>query len=230
MKLGLLGYPIGHSKSPDLYQKFLGEHLKSYSLFSYKSSSDIPPLIFFKKKLDGLNITSPYKKHFIHEVAIPSSLVQQIGAINTLAFKGEECFGTNTDLLAIEEILKNYQVQLGKLNLLLLGSGVMAEVTKVVAKDLKIPVSQFSRKTNPDFSYLDLRPFGQQNYQTIIINSCSRDYIFQGEVLGSEIFWDYNYSFLPHQKTLPSRLEYVDGSEMLERQALAAIKFWETYL
>ncbi len=226
MKLGLLGYPISHSLSPKLYEKFLGPELTSYELFSFEKSSDIPALSIFASKLDGLNITSPYKTHFMKEIIVESDLVKAIGAVNTLAFTDKGVFGTNTDLLAVVEILQNYLNEYGDIEIALLGDGVMAGLTKVVAKDLKIPVRQYSRKTH-DLVNLDLSKINQ-DIQQVVINSCSRDFVFQGKLKGEEIFWDYNYSFLPHQNTLPSKvISYRDGQEMLELQAQAAIKFWK---
>ena len=229
MKLGLLGYPITHSLSPKLYQTFIPSELESYELFSYSNPADVPPLSYFSSKLDGLNITAPYKKHFIKQIEIHSSLVKTIGAANCLAFPGDgRVIGTNTDLLAVVEILKNYLSTYPTLKIILLGDGVMAHVTKLVAEDLKISLSQFSRKTHPDLSRLDVASLNKNGVQTLIINSCSRDFVFQGPVSGDEIFWDYNYSFIPHQNSLPSLVKaYHDGQEMLELQAKAAIKFWK---
>lgn len=70
MKLGLLGYPITHSLSPKLYQEILGPKLTSYELFSFENRESIPSLDYFANKLDGLNITSPYKTHFINQIQI----------------------------------------------------------------------------------------------------------------------------------------------------------------
>lgn len=228
MKLGLLGFPISHSLSPVLYQKFLGPKLESYQLFEISNKDNIPSLAEFAQKLDGLNITSPFKSHFTHQVLIDSPLVKALGFINTLAFMANgKVKATNTDLLAVVEILQKYLSLYPKLKILLLGDGAMAETTKLVAKSLQIELYQLSRKTHPNFSKLNLIPFQEANKQTIIINSCSRDFIFQGTLSGEEIFWDFNYSFLPHQKTLPSQVKaYYDGQEMLELQAKAAIRFW----
>lgn len=227
MKLGLLGFPVTHSLSPKLYEKFLGSDLTSYELFSYETPDLIPSLSFFADKLDGLNITSPYKTHFMKEILIHSDLVKSLGAVNTLAFTLNGVVGTNTDLIAVVEILKNYLKEYGDIEISLLGDGVMAGLTKIVAKDLKIPVRQYSRKTHPDFAHLDLSKINQ-DIQQVVINSCSRDFVFQGKLKGEEIFWDYNYSFLPHQNTLPKVvMAYHDGQEMLELQAKAAIKFWK---
>jgi shikimate dehydrogenase len=228
MKLGLLGYPITHSLSPELYRKFLGSKLTSYQLFEIKNEDEIPSLKEFSRELNGLNITSPYKTHFINQITIESSLVTSLGAVNTLAFlPGGKVLGTNTDVLAVVEILKNYISQYSGLKILLLGDGVMANMTKLVAKSLNLELQQFSRKTTEDFAQLDLRPFQSPIKQTLIINSCSRDFVFRGQVSGSEIFWDYNYSFLPHQNSLPPLVKaYHDGQRMLELQAKAAITFW----
>lgn len=229
MKLGLLGFPIEHSLSPALYKKFLGSRLTSYELFAFDKPADIPPLSFFSERLNGLNITSPYKRHFLNEVTISDELVKTFGAINTVAFGKGKAVATNTDYLAIVEILKNYLRQYSSLQIMLLGDGVMADLTKLVALKEQIPVLQFSRKVTPNFSGLDLRPYHRPDIQTIIINSCSRDFIFQGKVEGTEIFWDYNYAFLPHKNNLPRLVKlYQDGQEMLERQALEAIKFWQS--
>lgn len=228
MRLGLLGYPVQHSRSPELYRRFLGNELTSYELFSCEKKADIPSLETFRNSLDGLNITSPYKEHFVGQIEIPSTLVRSLGAVNTLAFVGEKTFGTNTDLVAIVEILKNYKHDYESIKIILLGDGVMARVTRLVADDLGIPVLQFSRKLTKDFPGIDLRAYHQHDVQNIIINSCSREFVFNGQVSGEEIFWDYNYAFAPHENSLPGMIKlYQDGQEMLERQAKAAITFWK---
>jgi shikimate dehydrogenase len=225
MRLGLLGYPISHSLSPKLYAKLLEKKLTSYELFSYESEVEIPDLTFFAERLDGLNITAPYKTHFMAEITV-SSLVKEIGAVNTLAFTPEGVFGTNTDLLAVRTILQEMNSR-SPLHIVLLGGGVMARLTKIVAKELSLSLVQHSRDRAGDITHLDLSNSGQEGKTTLIINACSRDFVFNGKVRGDEIFWDYNYSFIPHQSTLPSMVKtYIDGQEMLELQAFKAIEFW----
>lgn len=228
MRLGLLGYPIQHSKSPELYQRFLGKRLESYDLFSYRRRDDIPELNFFQLKLDGLNITSPYKDHFFGKVEVTSELVKKLGLINTIAFAGDRAFATNTDLLAVEEILQNYMRNNPDLHIQLLGDGAMAKVTLLVAAKFNIPVYQYSRRLDPGLSKRRLpRP---QSGQPLIINACSRAFIYEGDLHGDEIFWDYNYSFQPHAERLPSKVKtYQDGLELLEKQALHALHFWSQY-
>lgn len=228
MKLALLGYPIEHSLSPTLYKKYLQENLTSYELLSCPSPAEIPSLENLAARFDGINITTPYKKHFMGLVSVNRSIVNELGAINTLSFCPEKVLATNTDILAVEEILKNYQQQFPKLALLLLGDGVMAKMTELISKELGIKLQKFSRSTHPSLSTIDLTAYRIHDVQNIVINACSREFVFTGKISPDDIFWDYNYSFSPHAQTLPSKVKfYQDGQEMLRLQALAAIKFWQ---
>lgn len=227
MKLALIGKTIGHSRSPHLYQKILGPQTV-YDLIDV-DKSQLPLLSELSLKYVGVNITSPYKENYINQVKIEDGLVLALGAINTIDLRSSPYLATNTDLLAVRSILKNYNSRFPKLHLILLGSGVMARVITLVAQELKISVISLSRKSHPDLSTLDLKPFESMSAQNLVINACSREFVFEGSVDAKAIFWDLNYSFLPHQNTLPFKVkEYHDGQEMLFLQAKAAVQFWNT--
>ncbi len=225
MKLALLGYPIAHSLSPSLYQELLGDKLESYELLECETPAQIPGLAELSSKFDGLSITSPYKKHFFHNVIIKSPIVNELKAINTISFRKSGIYGTNTDIVAVEKILLKFKFLYPNLGLIILGDGVMARLTVMVAKALVIPFEQYSRRKGDDLTHLNLS--APRDNPTIVINSCTRDFIFKGKLHPDLIFWDYNYSFKPHQNTLPSQVTtYQDGEEMLRLQAIAAIEFW----
>lgn len=225
MKLALLGFPIAHSLSPKLYREILGSELESYELLEIENPDSIPSLEEMQKKFDGLSITSPHKKHFYKEVQISSEIVRELKAINTIAFRESGFFGTNTDVIAVEKILLRFKQTHPELSLVILGDGVMARLTVLVAKSLVIPFEQYSRRKGDDISHLNLAQPTRQ--QTVVINCCSRDFVFRGSLHPDHIFWDYNYAFKPHQNSLPSQVKsYLDGEEMLRLQAQAAVEFW----
>lgn len=228
MNLALLGYPIQHSLSPKLYQEFLGNSLKRYDLLEIESPANIPSLAELAQRYNGLNITSPHKKHFFHQVQIANDVVRKIGALNTLSFSSDgKVHGTNTDVLAVESLLKEYWQQYPDLYLIILGNGVMAKMTLMLAQQVAIPSSQLFRSSEFDLAKVDLNT-QMKSGQMMVINACSRDFIFQGKIPSSAIFWDYNYAYIPHQNSLPSLVKsYIDGEEMLKRQALSAIEFWK---
>ncbi len=225
MKLALLGFPIEHSLSPALYREFLGDKLERYDLLEIEDPLLVPGILMLSEKYEGLSITSPYKKHFFQDVVVTSPIVNELKAINTIAFRKSGIYGTNTDVVAVEKILLEMKKEHPELHLIILGSGVMARVTLLVARSLQIPFQQFSRKKGDAMESLDLSE--RSDNQTVVINCCSRDFVFRGKLHPDLIFWDYNYSFIPHQSTLPFLVKtYVDGQEMLRLQAIAAIEFW----
>jgi shikimate dehydrogenase len=230
MKLALLGFPVSHSKSPDLYREILGEELLSYELLSIEFERDLPSLKELSQRYNGLNITAPYKRHFFNEVIIPNQDVGEIGAINTIAFTPLGVIGENTDYIAVIEILQEFKIKYGKLHLILLGGGVMAKVTELAAQKLSLPLIKLTRSINGNIEQIsllkqDLAIDGES--QVIVVNSCSREFVFQGKMQSDYIFWDYNYSFLPHEEWIPKVVKtYIDGRDMLKRQALAAVRFW----
>lgn len=225
MKLALIGKSISHSLSPKLYKDIIAPDIE-YDLIDVASPAQLPKLSDLALKYNGINITSPYKRDYFSSVIVNNSEVQELGAINTIAFTEKGWFGTNTDLLAVEEILKDYQQQYPKLHLIILGSGVMGRLAAIVARKLKLSHLILDRKSGLH-SHLDLRSFHQMGSQNLVINACARDFIFEGEIHQESIFWDYNYHLLPHQNTLPLKVSsYLDGQAMLLIQAKAAAKFW----
>ena len=104
----------------------------------------------------------------------------------------------------------------------------MAQMTAILADEIGLPLIQLSRNQGINLSEADLSVFEEENIQTIVINSCSRSFIFKGMLHPNFIFWDYNYNFEPHQTMIPSLVSsYQDGKEMLELQAQAALEFWK---
>jgi len=220
INLGLVGKNIQHSLSPSIYKRIYGPTI-SYDLLDFQQENEIPSVAELFKKYDGINITSPYKKHFLNQVELTDS-ARLLGAINCLKKSGEKIIGENTDYLAILDILSRWKKADEKLKVALFGDGVMASVTEVALKKLGLSYQQFSRKKTPDFSHLNL--INVKNL--LVINTCAREFVFKGQLPADCIFWDYNYNFEPHQRLSSLIKLYCDGQEMLELQAQYAVAFW----
>ncbi len=227
MILGLLGFPISHSLSPTLYQEILGTDVR-YDLLEYSVASQIPLLSELGKIYNGLNITTPYKDHFVKEVEFEIEAFADLGIINALSFVDGRVFATNTDYSAVEFILSRYQTQYPQLKVLLLGSGAMAWMTEVIASSLDVPLIQLSRNLGFDLNTIDLGLYQDQNAQILVINATSRKFTFTGKLNLDYLFWDYNYSYLADPMHISRQVkEYRDGQEMLKLQAIAAVEFWK---
>jgi shikimate dehydrogenase len=219
MRLALIGKNISHSKSPEVYKEILGEKLQSYELLDYTEEILIPSLKEIFLKFDGVSITSPYKTHFLSEVNLVNCPVGVAG-INAVRFFNNVYEGTNTDFIAIKVLLEGFKNILKDKKVVILGDGVMSKITEQALQVLGIEYNLFSRKQTTQFDQLIF----ENNF---IINTCSRDYTFLGNIRENVVFWDFNYNFLPHEKLIPTICsEYISGLSLLESQAKYAVLFW----
>jgi shikimate dehydrogenase len=220
MKLALIGKKISHSQSPQVYRELLDDKLSSFDLLDYIDASTIPTAEKLFTQFDGISITSPYKQHFLSQVSLVNC-PEGITGINCMRKSNNIIEATNTDYLGIRTMLVELYRENSSYSVAVLGDGVMSQITEIILKEFKIPYKIYSRKRTEHFDQLSFE-------NSIVINSCSRDFIFKGKICSNVIFWDYNYSFLPHQTSLPITCErYVDGLELLQKQAKYAIEFWD---
>jgi len=96
--MGIIGKPLGHSKSPEIHNQWLQEAEKegvyvSFPLPDIKLVEDIKTLFHLR----GLSVTIPYKVKVIDHTDETSNRVKTIGACNTLYRSEERWLGENTD-------------------------------------------------------------------------------------------------------------------------------------
>jgi shikimate dehydrogenase len=128
--------------------------------------------------------------------------------------------------------LENWLQKYKQLNIIILGDGVMSNVTQQALEKCNIVNFKiFSRKMFNHFDQLNISEIFKTQHPTegqkIVINTCSRNFIFKGDIDNKTIFWDYNYNFEEHSRSLSLKTQqYIDGLEMLELQARYALAFW----
>lgn len=98
---GLIGYPLTHSRSAELFSEWFRDPGNEYRLFPLHDISEFPSLIQTIPGLTGLNVTIPYKEKiipFLHDID-PEARV--IGAVNTIRISNDGdrliMTGYNTD-------------------------------------------------------------------------------------------------------------------------------------
>ena len=113
--LGLIGFPLDHSLSPQIHSAAL----KSLELEGEYHLYPIPPLPNAKTELidlldqvkngriHGLNITIPHKQNIIHMLDELTPTAKTIGAVNTIYRKGDLLIGDNTDAAGFWTDLKH---------------------------------------------------------------------------------------------------------------------------
>lgn len=96
---GLIGYPLGHSFSPEYFRKkFKREGINaSYDAFPLERIGDFPALLALHPDLLGLNVTIPHKRSVIPYLGSLHPEAESIGAVNCIALSDGTSIGYNTD-------------------------------------------------------------------------------------------------------------------------------------
>lgn len=221
IKLGLIGKDISHSMSPQIYKNLISANF-TYKLMDFAQEASLPTLQELAIDFYGINITSPYKKYYFKEV-IPDDISQQLGIINCIQFRDGRFFGCNTDYWAIKEIYEEISSNIEYENIIILGSGAMADLFHLLFSNINCKYFQFSRKGHGPIESLDLRQYAN----SLVINCCSRSFHFYGQLSEKSMLWDLNYNMLEHRNWCKSlNIAYQDGQELLLKQALYALQFW----
>lgn len=223
-KMGLIGKNITHSLSASVYQKLLSNTPISYDLLDYSSEQQIPPLDELLKLIPYISVTAPYKR-YVYEHCKSSGL-EKIKAVNAIRVESSRVVGINTDLEACDELIEKY-TQDGYNKFILLGDGSMANIFLVLFKKYNLTFCQLSRKLN-NLNQIEKKIKEQKDSGKImVINACGRSFKFPHLKIDGFTFWDLNYSMPEHQKLFHTMgVNYIDGAELLERQASRALSFW----
>ena len=101
---GLIGYPLGHSRSPELFMEFFRQEgiiNAEYKLFPIQAISDLHTILKENPALTGFNVTIPYKEAILPLLDELDETAAAIGAVNTVTVTRAEgrirLKGYNTD-------------------------------------------------------------------------------------------------------------------------------------
>ena len=139
LKLGVIGNPIKHSRSPEIHHHFADQQKIKISFGKYLvEAEDLENFLkdFFKTG-NGLSVTLPLKKLALKLSNDSSAKAQMIGASNNLYKKGEIIVGANTDCIGLtKDINQNLGFDLYGKEILVLGAGGAARGAAFGLQDL----------------------------------------------------------------------------------------------
>jgi len=124
---GILGYPVGHSLSPQIYKAaFKAAGFTNYSYIHLQVHS--AKLYFAVEGLRGLdfrgfNVTIPHKTNILKYLDAIDSDAMVIGAVNTVVNDGGMLTGYNTDVVGILAALAEADFLPEGCNAIILGAG-----------------------------------------------------------------------------------------------------------
>src|SRR6266498_104291 len=122
IKLGLVGYPLGHSLSPKIHNTALNACGLdgNYSLFPIHldNKQELKSLLecIRSGEITGLNVTIPHKQTVIEFLDELTSTAKAIGAVNTIYIRDNKLMGDNTDatgfLSDLNQFLSRFQSEI----------------------------------------------------------------------------------------------------------------------
>ena len=152
MNLGLIGKTLKHSFSENYFnQKFEQQHLNnfSYKNFELETIKDLKKTVD-KYKLNGFNVTIPYKETILPFLDELDETAKEIKAINTVKVinkKGKNILkGYNTDVFGFHQLIKPFFKARHERVLILGTGGASKAVAYLLKKQYGVSILYASRK------------------------------------------------------------------------------------
>lgn len=235
--LGLIGYPLGHSKSPELFKKLAPGVM--YHLFE-DAEVDLEALTQAQPNLLGLNVTIPHKETVISQLSFIHEAAKAIGAVNTLVKTEDGWHGYNTDYWGFRRSLGPF-LKGSHDRALILGTGGAAKAVKYALEDLGIATALVSRITGKgDVTYDRLTEAAIAHHKLIVnctpvgtwpkIDDCPSipfGGMSEGHLVVDLVYNPEETLFL--KKAKKSGASILNGSDMLRLQAERSLDIWKEH-
>ena len=246
----VIGNPIEHSLSPKLHNHWIKENniAADYSKKQI-NETDIEGIISEVKdeKIDGINVTVPFKKSVIPYLDELTSLAKEAQSVNTIFKKDNKVIGDNTDVGGFEQGLKHINYSVKNKKVFILGAGGVApsiiialrklEVGKIILSNRTKEKAENLKKIYPDLEIID---WGKIPDFNMIINATSLGLknddeikLNYADITPNKLFYDVIYNpnktkFLLKAKQFGNQIE--NGKMMFIYQAQLAFKIWHNLL
>ena len=246
----VIGNPIKHSLSPKLHNHWIKEN-NINAVYDKKqlNKTDIEGIISEVKdgKIDGINVTVPFKKSIISFLDQLTPLAKEAQSVNTIFKKNNKIVGGNTDIGGFEQGLKHINYNVKNKKVFILGAGGVVPSIIIGLRRLgasKVTLSNRTKEKAEDLKkiYLDLEiiDWGKTCDFNMIINATSLGLksddeikINHADIGPNKLFYDIIYNpsktkFLSKAKQFGNQIE--NGKMMFIYQAQLAFKIWHNLL
>ena len=242
----VIGNPIEHSLSPKLHNYWIkNSGIDAIYEKQKLNENELEQIISLvkEKKIDGINVTVPFKKAiipFLDELSIEAESTQ---SVNTIYLKENKVMGHNTDIVGFEASIKKSKYNLVNKEVLILGAGGVVPSIIFALKKMKVSKIIISNRTKKKaenleklFENIEVVEWGVVPNFDMIINATSVGLkkeddinIDFSSISKNKFFYDVIYnpketSFLKIGKKLGNVI--LNGKLMFIYQALSAFNIW----
>jgi shikimate dehydrogenase len=245
-KFLVIGNPIEHSLSPILHNYWIKNNSINAIYEKRKlDESELDELILQikQKKIDGVNVTVPFKKTIIPLLDELSIEAENTQSVNTLYLRDNKVIGHNTDIIGFQTSIKKSKYDISNKEIFILGAGGVVPSIIFALNKMKVSKIKISNRTIENaknvkklFENIEIIEWGEVPNFDMIINATSiglkeEDYINLDFSLVSKncLFYDVIYNpketkFLKTGKKLGNIT--LNGKLMFIHQALSAFNIW----
>ena len=245
-KFLVIGNPIEHSLSPTLHNYWIKNNGIDAIYEKQKlDESELEQIIedIKKEKINGVNVTVPFKKiiiPFLDELSVEAEKTQ---SVNTLYLKNKKVVGHNTDIIGFETSIEKTKYNLANKKVLILGAGGVVPSIIFALNKMKVSKIIISNRTKEkaqnlkkNFKNVELIEWGEVLNFDMIINATSIGLkeddnikLNFSSISGNKFFYDVIYNpsetnFLKIGKKLGNKT--LNGKLMFIYQGLAAFNIW----
>ena len=245
-KFLVIGNPIEHSLSPTLHNYWIKNNGIDAIYEKQKlNESELEQIIedIKKEKINGVNVTVPFKKiiiPFLDELSVEAEKTQ---SVNTLYLKNKKVIGHNTDIIGFETSIEKSKYDVVNKNVLILGAGGVVPSIIFALNKMKVSEIIISNRTKEkaqslkkDFKNIEIIEWGEVSNFDMIINATSIGLKKEDNIKldfslisGNKLFYDVIYNpsetnFLKIGKKLGNKT--LNGKLMFIYQGLAAFNIW----
>ena len=248
-KFLVIGNPINHSLSPLLHNYWIKNNNIEAIYEKKKLDTDQLKRLILEirnKKINGVNVTVPFKKEVIPFLDELSDEAQSTQSVNTIYIKDNRVMGHNTDIVGFEKSIKKSKYSLKNKEVLILGAGgVVPSIifALIKMKVSKIKISNRTKKKAEDlknfFKEIEILEWGEVSDFDMIINATSLGLKKQDTInldlsfiSKNKLFYDVIYNpketnFLKTGRELGHKT--LNGKLMFIYQAHSAFSIWHGF-
>ena len=244
-KYFVIGNPINHSLSPKLHNYWLKENnidaIYDKKKIEEKNLQNIISEVK-EKKINGINVTVPYKKLVIPYLDKLSEEAEQTQSVNTIIYEKGSLIGHNTDIFGFYKAIKTLNFDMKGKKVLILGAGGVVSSIVFALKKMNVSVITISNRTKQKaenlknlFKDLNVIEWGNLIDFDVVVNATSlglnneKINLDFSDTGNNKLFYDVIYNpgetnFLKKAKESGNVSE--NGKLMFIYQALEAFKLW----
>ena len=242
----VIGNPIDHSLSPKLHNYWIKNNNIDAIYEKQKLNEDEIENLISKvkeKKLNGINVTTPFKKIVIPHLDQLSLEAQSTQSVNTIYLNDDKVVGHNTDISGFQLGIKNSKFEAMGKKILILGAGGVVPSIIFALNKMKVSGIFLSNRTKDraeslksSFKNIEIVDWGDIPDFDMIINATSvglnkddQINLDLSKVGKNKFFYDVIYNpketnFLKIGKKMGNEIE--NGKLMFIYQAFIAFKVW----